>query len=372
MKKRFITLMVLLTLLITIPVVLPQRGRWDGADNQPVNPLACDSEDFGEIEQVAYDGAGPINASAQAGQAITLVNIPDSRAESYSLAVEEGMWAAASQLGNVELVRNAPNVLDSSDQLTLAEGYSSRGISGVLIDVIDPAVAGPALASLLEGGVHVVGYGSDSERRTREWFVQPAEPRAIAKVLIDNFVAEKGENAAFALVTSSFDSRADSRWISELWAYASECYPGLEWLETVETQDDDLLAYNLMVTLINDYDDDLQGVISVMPLGTPQVAEAVANQGRCGDVAVVGLSAPNAMKPFINNDCVRAAVLWDAPSLGYAAVHVARAIVDGSLQPNSQSVDAGRLGQLPVVNGSEILLGVPLVFTSRNINNFDF
>jgi rhamnose transport system substrate-binding protein len=35
-------------------------------------------------------------------------------------------------------------------------------------------------------------------------------------------------------------------------------------------------------------------------------------------------------------------------------------------------VKAGKLGDLQVVNGSEILLGPPFVFTKDNINNFDF
>ncbi len=33
---------------------------------------------------------------------------------------------------------------------------------------------------------------------------------------------------------------------------------------------------------------------------------------------------------------------------------------------------AGKLGELKVINGSEILLGQPFVFTKENIGNFDF
>jgi rhamnose transport system substrate-binding protein len=35
-------------------------------------------------------------------------------------------------------------------------------------------------------------------------------------------------------------------------------------------------------------------------------------------------------------------------------------------------VKAGKLGELRVINGSEILLGAPYVFTKDNINGFDF
>lgn len=93
---------------------------------------------------------------------------------------------------------------------------------------------------------------------------------------------------------------------------------------------------------------------------------------KCGKVAVVGLATPNPMKPFVASGCVKSVVLWKPIDLGYAAVYVLRAVVDGTLKPGDTSVEAGRLGTLQVVNGSEVLLGLPFIFTPENINDFDF
>ena len=87
---------------------------------------------------------------------------------------------------------------------------------------------------------------------------------------------------------------------------------------------------------------------------------------------MVGLATPNAMKPYVASDCVKSVVLWNPVDLGYAAVHVMRAVVDGKLQPGATEVEAGRLGKLQIVNGSEILLGPPFVYTKDNIDDFDF
>jgi hypothetical protein len=90
---------------------------------------------------------------------------------------------------------------------------------------------------------------------------------------------------------------------------------------------------------------------------------------------VVGLSTPNSMKPYVtgkDKNCVKSVVLWNPVDLGYAAVYVMRATVDGKLKPGSTSVDAGHLGKLPVINGSEILLGPPFIYTKDNIDQFDF
>jgi hypothetical protein len=65
-------------------------------------------------------------------------------------------------------------------------------------------------------------------------------------------------------------------------------------------------------------------------------------------------------------------VLWNPVDLGYAAVQVMRAVVDGKLKPGDQAVEAGRLGELQIVNGSEVLLGPPFIYNKDNIDDFDF
>ena len=99
---------------------------------------------------------------------------------------------------------------------------------------------------------------------------------------------------------------------------------------------------------------------------------ASAEAGQCGKIAVVGLATPNAMKPYVAKDCVKSVVLWNPVDLGYAAMYAMRAVADGTLKPGSTSLQAGKLGTLQVVNGSEILLGAPFVFTKDNITTFDF
>ena len=65
-------------------------------------------------------------------------------------------------------------------------------------------------------------------------------------------------------------------------------------------------------------------------------------------------------------------MLWNPVDLGYAAVYVTRAVVDGKLAAGATEVDAGRLGPLQIVNGSEVLLGAPFIYNKDNIDDFDF
>ncbi|HLV36499.1 MAG TPA: substrate-binding domain-containing protein [Spirillospora sp.] len=374
-KHYHIVMPLLLILLLAATQVNAQTGRWDGADNQPVSPLACPGADDNGLDETEppYNGGQPTNAPSLRGQPITVVNLRQPISASYDAAVAKGMSDAANELGNVELINGNLSVVSVSQQAALLDEYIFGEVSGILVAAVDAQQdVSPSLRAALDAGIHVISYETDAEVRAREWFVRPAEDNAIAKILIDSLAEQAGENAGFAILTSEYDSPAAARLIAEIWAYVQQCYPGMEWLETAETQSDPTLAYNQAAILSRDYGGDLNGLVSVSIAATANAANAVSQQGRCNSVAVVGLAAPGDVRPHINSGCMQSAVLWNPIDLGYAAVHVMRAVADGALQPGNTSVRAGRLGELPIVNGSEILLDEPLVIDARNVNDLDF
>ena len=345
--------------------------RWDGGDELPTNPLACDGSP-GTVVAKDYDGGQPTGAADKAGKEITLIDVPKLVGIGYFAATTEGMRQAAEELGNVKVSTDGPTEANIDDQITFIDNYITQGVDGVLFAANDPVAIAPVLKKALGKGIHVVGYDANSQPDAREWFVNQAEFNGIAKSLIDSMAAEIGEDGKFAIVTSTFTTPNQARWIAEMQDYQEACYPKMEWLETVEAQEDNILSFNQANTLINKYGDDLGGIFGMTSVATPASAEAVTQAGVCGKTAVVGLATPNAMKPYVASDCVKSVVLWNPVDLGYAAVYVTRAVVDGKLAAGGTEVEAGRLGKLQVVNGSEILLGAPFVYSKANIDDFDF
>lgn len=392
-RKLFVTaLLIGLLALFISPAAAQDETRWDGADDLPVNPLDCGVGDMGgeemdateemmateemaateEMMASSYDGGVAVNAPDLAGQSIVLVDVPKLVGIGYFNATSLGIAQAAEELGNVSVTTDAPTEANIDEQITFIDNYITQGVNGILFAANDPVAIAPVLKKALEAGIHVVGYDANSTPDAREWFVNQAEFNGIGKAMIDSLVAEKGEDAAFGIVTSTFTTPNQARWIAEMWAYAGKCYPNLTWLETVEAQEDTPLSFNQATTLLNKYAGEIDGLLGMTSVATPASADAVTQAGLCGEVAVIGLATPNAMKPYVETDCVKSVVLWNPVDLGYAAVYVMRAVVDGTLTAESTSVEAGRLGTLQVVNGSEVLLGAPFIFTKDNINDFDF
>lgn len=348
--------------------------RWDGADDLPVNPLACSAGGEASAAPAAkpYDGGQPTNAPDKAGKPISLVDVPKLIGIGYFNATSKGMQDAAKELGSVTVKTDGPTEAKIDEQIKFIDNYITSGVNGILFAANDPVAIAPVLKKALSKGIHVIGYDANSTPDAREWFVNQAEFNGIAKAMIDSMAKEAGEDKSFAIVTSTFTTPNQARWIAEMWAYAQKCHPKLKWLETVEAQEDNNLSFNQATTLINKYGDKLAGLFGMTSVATPASAEAVTKAKLCGKVAVVGLATPNAMKPYVNADCVKSVVLWNPVDLGYAATYVMRAVVDGKLKPGATSVDAGKLGKLNVVNGSEILLGPPFIFMKQNIKSFDF
>jgi ABC-type sugar transport system substrate-binding protein len=394
MKPLVITAAAVLCL--AMPMAAQEEERWVGADDLPTNPLDCPMEEGAEPEAMAteeemmeempaYDGGTPMNAPDLAGQPIVVVDVPKLIGIGYFNATSKGIADAAAELGNVTVTTDGPTTGDVVQQVQFIENYLAQGVNGILFAANDPVGISPVLRRALESGVRVVGYDANSEPDAREWFVNQAEFNGIAKAMVDSLVAEIGPEGRFAIVTSSYTAPNQGRWIAEMQAYIAKCYPTLTWLETVESQEDQNLAFQQTQALINSYGDELDGVLGMSSVAFPGAADAVAQAGLCPvdatsnaapsaeeAISVVGLSTPNQMRPFVESGCVKSVVLWNPVDLGYAAMYVLRAVVDGTLTPESTSVEAGRLGTLQVVNGSEILLGSPFIFTIENIGDFDF
>jgi ABC-type sugar transport system substrate-binding protein len=346
-------------------------SAWTGGDDGPTHPLACDATPAVNHPST-YNGGKPTNPKDLAGKPIRVIDVPKLIGIDYFKATADGAAAAAKELGNVQVKTDGPTSANVDQEITFIDNAITSGVDGILVSSNDSDAITPVLKKAMAKGIRVIGYDADSTPPAREWFVQQVTPNAMAKTLIDRLVIDMGEKGSFAIITSSFNAPNQSRWIAEMSAYAAKCHPKLHWLETVEGQENTNVAFTQAQTLVSKYGDQLNGILTMTASATPGAAEAVKQAGMCGKISVDGLGTPNSMKPYLANNCSKSFTLWKPVDLGYAAMQVMRMTVDGQLKPGATSVKAGRLGELQVINGSQILLGNPAVFTKENVNQYNF
>ena len=86
---------------------------------------------------------------------------------------------------------------------------------------------------------------------------------------------------------------------------------------------------------------------------------------------MTGVSLPNLCKPYVKSGIAPSVILWNTLDLGYLVVNASKQAVEGSLKSGVASIRAGRLGTV-AVEGDQVLLGKPLIFTKENIDRYDF
>src|SRR5258708_16202988 len=153
------------------------------------------------------------------------------------------MQDAAKEIGNVKVSTDGPTEAKIDEQIKFIDNYITRGVDGVMFAANDPVAIAPVLKKALSKGIHVVGYDANSQPDAREWFVNQAEFNGIGKSMVDSMAKEIGDGS-FAIVTSTFTTPNQARWIAEMQAYAEKCHPKMTWLETVEAQGDNNLSFH--------------------------------------------------------------------------------------------------------------------------------
>src|SRR6478609_6071967 len=324
---------------------------------------------------VAYDGGKAVNHKDLQGKKVVLADVTTMTRIGYFAATAKGIADGYAELTKnglpTEVTTDAPTERDLQKQVEFIDNAISRGVDGIFFAANDPVAISPVLRKALKAGIHVIGYDADSEPDARCWFAQMCTPEGVAKADIDSLVAEIGPEAEFAIVTSSLTAAGQNAWIAEIKKYIATAYPKLKLVTILPAEEDQQLAFKVTGEILKAYPN-VKGIIGLSSVAFPAAADAITQANLIGKIAVVGQSTPNQMKPFIKSGAVKSDVLWNPVDLGYAAAYAMRAVIDGKLKPGDTELDAGKLGKLKVINGSQILLGPPTVFNKDNIDKYDF
>jgi rhamnose transport system substrate-binding protein len=323
----------------------------------------------------AYDGGQPTNPKDLKGKKVVLADVPKLIGIGYFNATAKGIAEGCADLTKsglpTEVTTDAPTEGDIQKQIEFIDNAISRGVDGIFFAANDPVAISPVLRKALKAGIHVIGYDAESQSDAREWFAQMCTPDGVAKALIDDMVSQVGEQADIAIVTSSMTAAGQNAWIAEIKKYIPTAHPKINIVTIVPAEEDQQLAFKRTGEILKAYPS-VKGIIGLSSVAFPGAADAITQANLIGKIAVVGLSTPNQMKPFVKNGAVKDVILWNPVDLGYLAAYAMRASIDGTLKPGATELEAGKLGKVKIINGSQVLLGPPKVFTKENIDQFDF
>lgn len=302
---------------------------------------------------------------------IVIGMMPKFTSDPYFVAANKGAQEAAKELG-ITVEFNGPVDANVAAQADIIDRWTRRGVNAIAVSANDPNALAPAMKKAMAAGIKTMTWDADVTPAARQVFLNQATFEGMGKTLVDMMVDSAGtSDGEFLVVTAVLTAPNQNRWIDELTKYAAQKYPGMK-IAAVLPGDEDLEKSKNVALNYLQANPQTKGVFCVTGIATPGVLEAIKQLNLVGKVAVTGLGVPSLIRPYLKDGSLKEAALWSPTDIGYGAIYIAKAQIDGTLDPKSGFVQAGRLGKLKFISPDTVLLGEPMVFTKDNVDQFTF
>lgn len=286
-------------------------------------------------------------------------------------AFKKGATAEAKKLG-ITYTQGGPATVDATEQLRIFDSFVQQGYDAVSVSALDPASLDPAIAKARANGTTVITSDSDAPQSDRQVMVQPANFDQVGKAMAQQLVKAIGaDTGQYAIISGAPDSPNMNGWIDAIQKYAKDAYPGLKLVGGIQYTADTATALKKTQDLLTAFPN-LNGVLSIPSSALPGVAQAVETSGKSGKVKVVASTSPLTAKKFLKSGTVYSTILWDEPKLGALTVWAMNELVKGHTFKPEQTVPG--IDQPIVYNAKtkELFLGKVMVFTTKNMDKYDF
>ena len=308
-------------------------------------------------------------SSCAADSKLIIALLPKAKGNAYFLSCKAGADKAAKELG-VELLFDGPTDSNAAKQNEIVDNWITLGVDAIAVAAENKEGISTALRKAQKAGVKVITYDADALPDARAFFVNQATPQGIGYALMDEAARLCGDEGEFAIITATLTAANQREWQKHIEARLKEKYPKMK-LVAVRPCDDLKDKAQSEATALMSANPDLKCIMAICSPGVPGAAEAVKQAGKTGKVKVLGLGLPNENKRYVHEGVTDAVILWNTEDLGYLTVYAAAALAKGELKPGAKSIKAGKLGEFQI-EGDNIMLGKPYVFTKDNIDKFDF
>ena len=299
---------------------------------------------------------------------LTVALMPKSKGNAYFITCRQGAEEAAAELG-VNLLWDGPTDPDPAKQNEVIDTWITRGVDVIAVAVENREGVSSVLRKARERGIKTLTWDADAEQDAREFFVNQATPEGIGRTLMDNAARILGGKGSFAIITASLTAGNMIAWQKAIEARRLEKYPNITMAALRPCDDLQKKAFDETTTVLN-ANPAVKLFMAICSPAVPGAAEAVKQSGRT-DVKVIGIGLPNDSKRYVHAGITDCVILWNTRDLGYLTVRAASAVARGELKRGATRFAAGRLGEVHI-EGTDILLGQPYLFTRDNIDKFDF
>jgi ABC-type sugar transport system substrate-binding protein len=312
---------------------------------------------------------GSSAGGGESAEGKTIAMIPKSISDPYFQAADEGAQEAAKELGvTVEFVGPAEG--EASEESEIIEQEIQKQPAAITLSALDPDALVPALERAQEAGIKTSTFDANTNAGS-ELFLNQTTFEAIGETIVEQIAPVTDDKGEFLVLTSELTAPNQNEWIKQIELFMEKEHPEMSVSHVAAAESDQAKARALTKSWLQ-ANPETAGVITVDGNAMPGAAQAVKELGLAGKMPITGIGVPSLSSQDIHEGTVLSAVLWNPVDIGYAAIYMAVAQIEGTVKSGDEFLEAGRLGKLEFIGPTEILLGKPLVFTKENVDEFNF
>lgn len=241
--------------------------------------------------------------------------------------METGVKQFQADNADVVATQYGPATADAAQQLQIVNDLVAKGVNGLAVVPMDPAVLEGTLKRAMDRGIIVVTHEADNQKNTHadvEAFDNSDYGRALNERLA-KCMDGKGKWTTFV---GSLGSRTHMQWVGAGEENAKK-HPEMVLVDpNNESFDDANGTYEKAKEILRKHPD-LKGFQTSAGNDVLGVGRAIDEAGLSGKVCLVGTGLPNPSADLLESGAITAIGFWDPQKAGMAMNAVAKSLIAG-------------------------------------------